>query len=118
MAFNLATFLVVPLLVSRNIPGRCRQGKPAMLKKTWGENIIGNSGMGLVFGLGYVALALLGTATVVGLANMQGLLLAVTAAALFVIAFILLALIQADFKVCIPPRRSNSPPPATERRGF
>ena len=96
VAFTLATFLVVPLLVSRNIgPVDAVKESAALLKKTWGENIIGSVGMGLVFGLAYIALVALGVATVVGLVKLQSGLLTVTAAALFVIAFILLALIQA-----------------------
>lgn len=96
VAFTLATFLVVPLLVTRNIgPIDAVKESASLLKKTWGESIIGNAGMGLVFGLAYIVLAALGVATVAGLVNIQNGLLAVTAAALFVAAFILLALIQA-----------------------
>jgi hypothetical protein len=96
VAFTLATFLVVPLLVSRDIgPIDAVKESATMLKKTWGENIIGNVGMGLVFGLVYIALTALGVATVAGLINAQSGLLAFTAAAVFVTAGILLALVQA-----------------------
>ena len=96
VAFTLATFLVVPLLVSRNIgPVDAVKESATLLKKTWGENIIGSAGMGLVFGLMYFVLIALGVATVVGLSQIQGALLAVTVAVVCVAAFILLALIQA-----------------------
>ena len=96
VAFTLATFLVVPLLVTRDIgPVDAVKESASLLKKTWGESIIGNAGMGLVFGLAYFALIALGVATVVGLVNIQSGLLAITTGAMFIAAFILLALIQA-----------------------
>ena len=52
IAFSVATFLTVPVLVSRDIgPVDAVKESATLLKKTWGENIIGNAGMGLVFGL-------------------------------------------------------------------
>lgn len=52
LAWNLATFLVVPVLAAENIgPIEAVQKSAAYLKKTWGEQIVGNAGMGAVFGL-------------------------------------------------------------------
>ena len=39
-----------------------------LLKKTWGENLIGQGGVGLVFGLGMFALIVVGVAAIVGAA--------------------------------------------------
>ncbi len=48
-AWNVATFLVVPVLVIENIgPWEAIKRSSALLKKTWGENLIGNAGIGLV----------------------------------------------------------------------
>ena len=51
-AWNLATFLVVPVLVVEDVgPIEAVQRSASYLRKTWGEQIAGNIGMGLVFGL-------------------------------------------------------------------
>jgi hypothetical protein len=50
--WNIATFLVVPILAVEDVgPIQAIQRSTALLKKTWGEQIIGNFGVGLVFGL-------------------------------------------------------------------
>ncbi|MFO7692129.1 MAG: DUF6159 family protein, partial [Vicinamibacterales bacterium] len=50
-AWNLATFLVVPVLVVEDVgPIEAIQRSASYLKRTWGEQIVGNLGMGLVFG--------------------------------------------------------------------
>jgi hypothetical protein len=51
-AWNVATFLVVPILAVEGIgPIDAIKRSTALLKKTWGEQIIGNFGVGLIFGL-------------------------------------------------------------------
>lgn len=51
-AWNIATFLVVPILAVEGIgPIQAIQRSTALLKKTWGEQIIGNFGVGAIFGL-------------------------------------------------------------------
>jgi hypothetical protein len=51
-AWTLATFLVVPVLVSRDIgPIDALKESVALLRRTWGENAIGNVGIGAAFGL-------------------------------------------------------------------
>lgn len=51
-AWTLATFLVVPVLVSRDIgPIDALKQSVTLLKRTWGENAIGNVGIGAAFGL-------------------------------------------------------------------
>ena len=52
MAWNLATYLVVPVLVVENVgPIEAIQRSTSLLKRTWGEQIAGNFSIGLVFGL-------------------------------------------------------------------
>ena len=59
VAWTLATFLVVPVLVSRDIgPIDALKQSVTLLKRTWGENAIGNVGIGAAFGL-LTALAVL-----------------------------------------------------------
>ncbi|MCC6613125.1 MAG: hypothetical protein IT320_06575 [Anaerolineae bacterium] len=51
-AWNVATFLVVPVLVIENVgPWEAVKRSGSLLRKTWGENIIGNSGISAVTGL-------------------------------------------------------------------
>ncbi len=51
-AWNVATFVAVPVLVNENVgPIEAIKRSSNYLKKTWGEQIIGNAGIGLVFGL-------------------------------------------------------------------
>jgi len=52
LAWNLATFLVVPVLAAENVgPVDAVKRSAAYLRKTWGEQIVGNAGIGAVFGL-------------------------------------------------------------------
>lgn len=51
-AWNIATFLVVPVLVIEGVgPIEAIKRSASLLKKTWGEQISGNVGIGLIFGL-------------------------------------------------------------------
>jgi hypothetical protein len=61
--WTIATFLVVPVLVVENVgPIDAVKRSTALLKQTWGERIIGNVGIGLVFGLLMFLVVLLGGA--------------------------------------------------------
>jgi hypothetical protein len=52
MAWTLSTFLVVPVLVSQKLgPIDAIKESATLLKKTWGENIIGTAGLWLGFGI-------------------------------------------------------------------
>jgi Family of unknown function (DUF6159) len=52
VGWNIATYLVVPILVVENVgPVEAIQRSTRLLKQTWGEQIIGNLGLGAVFGL-------------------------------------------------------------------
>ena len=57
IAWTVTTFLVVPVLVSRDIgPVDAVRESAALLKKTWGENLISSAGLGLIFYLIYLLL--------------------------------------------------------------
>lgn len=63
VAWTLATFLVVPVLVNRDIgPVEALKESVALLKKTWGENAIGHVGIGAAFGLITTFVVLVGIA--------------------------------------------------------
>ena len=96
VAWTLVSFLVVPVLVTRNIgPLDAVKESALLLKKTWGENLIGQGGVGLVFGLLYVVLGLVGAAAIVAAAiSGNGWLLGL-AIALLVVALLTAALTQA-----------------------
>jgi hypothetical protein len=95
LAFTVATFLTVPVLVSRDVgPLEAVKESAALLKKTWGENIIGNAGMGFMFFLFYLGAAVIGGALIAGIAQTGNGALIVLVAAIVVLAVIGLALVQ------------------------
>jgi hypothetical protein len=52
LAWTAATFLVVPILAAEGIgPWRAIERSTALLRKTWGENLIGNAGISLVMSM-------------------------------------------------------------------
>lgn len=60
-AWSLATFLVIPILVVEDIgPVEAAKRSVSLLKRTWGEQIVGNAGIGLVTGLAMVVVMLVG----------------------------------------------------------
>jgi hypothetical protein len=96
MAWNLATFLVVPVLVTHNIgPIDAIKESARTLKRTWGEQIAGNVGLGLAFGLVWLALGLIGAAAAVLAASLNLIWLVIAVVAVFAVVFVLLALVQA-----------------------
>jgi hypothetical protein len=61
MAWSLITFLVVPILVVEGVgPIEAIKRSASLLRKTWGEQIVGNFSIGLVIGLAVVAVAISG----------------------------------------------------------
>jgi hypothetical protein len=96
VAWTVATFMVVPVLVSRDVgPIEAVKESAELLKRTWGENLIGNGGIGVAFGLITFALMLVGVILVVMLAG-QGLgMLAIAVGIIFGLGVLALALVQA-----------------------
>jgi len=96
LAFTVATFLTVPILVTRDVgPIDAVKESAVLLKKTWGENIIGNAGMGFVFFLFYLGAIVVGGVLIVGVAQTANAALILLIVALVVLAVIGLALVQA-----------------------
>ena len=94
-AWTLATFLVVPVLVSRDVgPIDALKESVALLKRTWGENAVGQMGIGAAFGLITFGVVVVGVATTVFAAQLSG-ALAVLVGALFLLAVLLVGVYQA-----------------------
>lgn len=94
-AWTLATFLVVPVLVSRNIgPIDALKESVSLLKRTWGENAVGQVGIGAAFGLITLALVVAGVGAT-ALAAQASLALAVVVGALFLLVVLLAGVYQA-----------------------
>jgi hypothetical protein len=93
--WTLATFLVVPVLVSRDIgPIDALKQSVGLLKRTWGENAIGNIGIGAAFGLITFAVVLAGVGLTV-LAAQASIALAIAVGVVFAIGVLLLGIYQA-----------------------
>lgn len=96
MAWTFATFLVVPVLVTRDVgPIDAVKESVTLLKRTWGENVVGNVGINFAFGLITTAVVVLAIAMVFGAAMLGGPKLAIAAAVIGIIAVAGVAVFQA-----------------------
>lgn len=96
LAWNLATFLVVPVLVTRGVgPIQAVKESAAVLKKTWGEQVAGNVGIGFVYGMLFVVLTLIAIPCLIFAIMSEQPVLIGAVVALIALAYILLALINA-----------------------
>jgi len=94
-AWNLATFLVVPVLVVEDVgPIEAIQRSAAYLKRTWGEQIVGSVGMGLVFGLISLATLAAGVMLILAAAATESAVLIIVVAACLLLAFVAIALVS------------------------
>lgn len=93
VAWSLITFLVVPILVVEGVgPIEAMKRSAALLRKTWGEQVVGSFSIGLVVGLAMAGLIVLGGAVTYLLFTAVA-ALGILAAVVLVIAVVLLALI-------------------------
>ena len=101
VAWTLATFLVVPVLVAENLgPIDALKQSVTLLKRTWGENAIGNVGVGLAFGMLMFAAVVIGVVLVVG-AAMLSVEFAVAVAVLVVLGIVLPGPVSALIDQCV-----------------
>jgi hypothetical protein len=99
LAWTVATFLVVPVLASKDVgPIEAVKHSAELLKRSWGENLIGNGGIGIVFGLFLMLAVLVGAALVVGAAMTHSIVAIALAVLLVVIGIVLLGLIQSSLQ--------------------
>jgi hypothetical protein len=77
--WNILTFLAVPILVMEGVgPVEAIKRSGKLLKKTWGEQLIGSGGIGLIFGLIILVIILLGIAFGVLAAQVESLAVLLT----------------------------------------
>jgi hypothetical protein len=95
MAWTVASFLTVPVLVSRDVgPIDAVKESAVLLKRTWGENLIGNGGVGLVFGLLFFVLVVLAVVVAIPVISTKSLFAIITYGVVVFAAFVFLGLIQ------------------------
>jgi hypothetical protein len=96
MAWSLVTYLVVPVLVVENVgPVEAIKRSTVLLKKTWGEQVIGSFSIGMVFGLLTLAVILVLGIPVVAVATASGsILIAVLGIGLIVLVVVGLSLLS------------------------
>ncbi len=91
-AWNVASFLVIPMIAAKEIgPIEAVKESASLLRKTWGEQLIGTAGLGLVFGL-LAVLVVLGTGgaavLVIRVFNQPALMIAVGVLGVCLFAFL------------------------------
>jgi hypothetical protein len=96
VGWTIATYMVVPVLVARNVgPIDAIKESAGLLKKTWGENVIGQGGLGLAFGLIFMGVIFCAI-VLFGAALMSGSVAVIVAAGVIaVLAVAITGLVQA-----------------------
>lgn len=95
MAWNLATFLVVPVLVVEGIsPMDAIKRSGSLLKETWGEQIVGNFSINTIFGLITFGVIILGMPLVFGAVATESAVSIVAAIGLLVLIIIGIGLVS------------------------
>lgn len=97
--WNIATYLVVPVLVMEKVgPVDAVKRSGGLLKQTWGEQLVGNFGIGTVFGwIGFVVFLLGGGFVALAVAT-GSVGLIVTAVLLTILMLIAVALVNTTLK--------------------
>ncbi|MBN1658329.1 MAG: hypothetical protein JXA93_08015 [Anaerolineae bacterium] len=95
LAWNIATYLVVPVLVMEEVgPVDGIKRSVELLKRTWGEQIVGDVSIGLIFGLLSLLAILAGIPVIVLAANMESVGLILGVIAIEIVILLLLGLIN------------------------
>jgi len=98
MAWSLATYLAVPVLVTRDVgPIDAVKESAALFKKTWGEQVAGNFGIGWAMAAMNVSWVLVSFLLLAGAAQISPAAVAV-AAGIAVLGFVFLALLGSALK--------------------
>lgn len=116
LAWSIATFLVVPILAVEGIgPVAAIEKSATLLKKTWGENLIGSAGIAIVFSaIGAVLILVIyggGTLLYTNGAERAALLLATLAALLFVAVVVFGAALSGVYQAAVYYYAVNGEPP-------
>ena len=95
MAWNLATYLAVPVLVVEGVgPLDAVKRSAGLLKKTWGEQIAGNFSIGLVFGLVSVLIILASIPLIYLAVTLDSLVAIIAVVVIMVLLLVFLGLIN------------------------
>ncbi len=98
-AWNVATYLVVPVLAVENVgPFEAIKRSAGLLKRTWGEQIAGNLGLGAVFVLAYLAEVIVFVPLFILAISLQSGAFIVATIVLLVLAIAITGLIQATLE--------------------
>lgn len=99
VGWALATFLVVPVIVTRDAgPIAAVKESAELLRRTWGENLIGNIGLGLAFALAYFGLAVVAVGVVIAAAQSGSAVVIGLVIALALLAFFTLSALHATMQ--------------------
>jgi len=99
LAWTVATFLVVPVLASEDVgPVDAVKRSAELLRQTWGENLIGNAGLGAVFGVVVFLAALLLAGPFIGAVAAHSIVGMVLAGAVLVLGLTMLGLVQSTLQ--------------------
>jgi hypothetical protein len=99
VGWALATFLVVPVIVTRDVgPVDAVKESADLLRRTWGENLIGNLGLGFVFGAAYFGLAIVSVGCLVLVAQAGRPLLISLVLLVAIVAFLVLSVLHATMQ--------------------
>jgi Family of unknown function (DUF6159) len=96
MGWTLATYMVVPVLATRDVgPFEAITESAELLKKTWGESVIGQAGLGAAFGLIYFGVMICGMLLVAMAVSLHSVALIVMTAIFAIGAILLTTLVHA-----------------------
>ncbi len=94
-AWSVGTFLVVPVLVVEGVgPLEAIRRSVALLKRTWGEQLVGNFGIGLVFFLLFLVAIVVGVLAIIAAASTKSALVIFLVIGGFVLALMILGLLS------------------------
>jgi hypothetical protein len=99
LAWSLASYLVVPVLVLEDVgPIEAVKRSANLLKKTWGEQIVGNFGMGVIFTLLALMVFLASVPVMIVAISIESVMLIIATVAFFVLTLVFLGLINSTLK--------------------
>lgn len=98
-AWNVATYLVVPVLAVENVgPIEAIRRSAGLLRRTWGEQIAGHLGLGAVFALFYIAGLVILVPVLILAINLQSLVLIGGSIAVIILFLMLTGLVQSTLE--------------------
>ena len=99
MSWNLATYLTVPVLVTKDVgPIDAVKESAALLKRTWGEQVIGNFGLGWAFAMAGISWGLISAGLIAGTASILPAGAVLPAVGIAVLGFVFLALFSSALR--------------------